>query len=84
MSTDNGNSPAMPQERKGRFVRGFQGLTKREYFAGLAMQGILASNRAHTSDSSASKKAWKAADKLLAMQDHAYEDETGQPITYHR
>jgi hypothetical protein len=74
----------MPKESRGRFGRGFTGLTKREHFAGMAMQGLLASNRFHTSDSSASKKAWRAADKLLAMQDRAYEDETGQTINYYR
>ena len=42
MSANNGNYPAMPQEcgslRRGH---GATGLTKREYFAGLAMQGLL-------------------------------------------
>ena len=37
MTDTNGNDPAMPTSDK---VYG--GLTKREYFAGLAMQGLLA------------------------------------------
>lgn len=46
MSTDNGNSPAMPQEWEA-YAEGISqtGLTKREHFAGLAMQGLLASVR---------------------------------------
>ena len=42
MSANNGNYPAMPQEWKAH-VEGMEqtGLTKREYFAGLAMQGLL-------------------------------------------
>ena len=84
MRKNNGNSPAIPQERKGRFVRGFPGLTKREYFAGLAMQGILSSGRSNMSDAFNSRRAWKAADKLLSMQDHAYEEETNKTINYYR
>jgi len=42
MSANNGNYPAMPQEWEA-YVDGMEqtGLTKREYFAGLAMQGLL-------------------------------------------
>jgi hypothetical protein len=42
MSANNGNYPAMPQEWEAH-VEGVEqtGLTKREYFAGLAMQGLL-------------------------------------------
>jgi hypothetical protein len=42
MSANNGNYPAMPQEWEA-YVEGMEqtGLTKREYFAGLAMQGLL-------------------------------------------
>jgi len=40
---DNENSPVMPLDPKHSFNDyGYRGLTKREHFAGLAMQGILA------------------------------------------
>jgi hypothetical protein len=41
MSTDNGNSPAMPQEWQSYVEAAPVGLTKREYFEARAMQGIL-------------------------------------------
>lgn len=42
----------------------FEGLTKREHFAGLAMQGYLASNNGQTSQYLAERSV-KAADELL-------------------
>lgn len=42
----------------------FPGLTKREYFAGLALQGYLASNNAQTAEYIAIRSV-KAADELL-------------------
>jgi len=42
MSANKGNYPAMPQEWEAYGEgMGQTGLTKREYFAGLAMQGLL-------------------------------------------
>jgi hypothetical protein len=43
-------------------------LTKREYFAGLAMQGLLASGRYVVCDET-SEEAWSAAESLLYTQD---------------
>jgi hypothetical protein len=39
---ENGNKPAHPINKDHVDGRDYKGLTKREYFAGLAMQGILA------------------------------------------
>ena len=43
----------------------FKGLTKREYFAGLAMQGILANPNFNAEDSYAANEAIVQADELL-------------------
>jgi hypothetical protein len=73
-ATDNGNSPAMPQEWEA-YAEGISqvGLTKREHFAGLAMQGLLASGEYNACDGTA-EQAWNAADSLLYMQDKANND----------
>jgi hypothetical protein len=68
MSTYNGNSPAMPQEWQSYVDAAPMGLTKREYFAGLAMQGLLASGRYVVCDET-SEEAWSAAESLLYTQD---------------
>ena len=69
---NNGNSPAMPQYAYGTITAtskdfGGEGLTKREYFAGLAMQGFLAKygNDEHDDETCAKYSAWMA-DALLA------------------
>lgn len=47
MSIDNGNAPAMPHLMKvGDTAKSEGGLTKREYFAGLAMQAMLSNEAA--------------------------------------
>lgn len=43
----------------------FRGLKKREYFAAMAMQGILASNRTQKTETSLSKLAVYYADELI-------------------
>ena len=43
MSNNNGDTPASPFDRNDSIWQE-AGLTKREHFAGLAMQGLLASN----------------------------------------
>jgi hypothetical protein len=43
----------------------FEGLTKREYFAGLAMQGIMSRNTVGMNDATISHKCVQIADELL-------------------
>jgi len=65
---NNSDMPAMP------FVEGdgacsvAMGLSKREYFAARAMQGLLSSGNFHATDSMA-EEAWGAADCMLFMQE---------------
>jgi hypothetical protein len=47
----------------------FEGLTKREYFAGLAMQGLLANSIQWNSDSLLAKFSVEIADELLKQLD---------------
>ena len=68
MSLNNGDFPAMPCHNWHTSIQEPTGLTKREHFAGLAMQGLLASGEYYACDSTA-KEAWDAADSLLYMQD---------------
>ncbi len=60
MSINNGDMPISPINPPGAI---FNGLTKREHFAALAMQGILATGSSHTEG--AARKAVIAADNLL-------------------
>lgn len=66
---NNSDMPAMPQDLAGR--RGddpdLQGVTKREWFAGMAMQGLLASGKFRV-DGEMSREAWDAADQMLYTQ----------------
>lgn len=52
--------------RDGQFLTSFGGLTKREYFAGLAMQGYAASEIEFDDVSAMAKSAILFADTLLA------------------
>ena len=52
------------EDNEGIFEIKNPGLTKREYFAGLAMQGLLASNNGQTTKYLV-KKAIESADELL-------------------
>lgn len=69
----NANTPAMPQDR-GIWVEGIgdcptlaTGLTKREHFAGLALQGILVNAGRNSLDfHNAHQEAVRQADLLLA------------------
>lgn len=74
--SDNGNEPAFARPESG-FTDGSTGLTKREWFAGMAMQGLLADASRVTCEpeSEADKSAifsglaeysLRAADALLA------------------
>ena len=58
----NAESPAYPISHNGMV---WDGLTKREYFAAMAMQGILASNRTQKTETSLSKLAVYYADALI-------------------
>ncbi len=69
MSINNGDMPTSPIfDSNGRSIEHYDsyyatGLTKREHFAALAMQGILANGSSHTEV--AARKAVIAADNLL-------------------
>lgn len=72
---ENGKKPINPIVASNGFVtneinynnRGLNGLTKREYFAGIAMQGWIAcqSESFRGDESSVAEKAIKYADELL-------------------
>jgi len=64
---NNSDMPAMPYTEYDKDGNLPTGLTKREYFAGLAMQGLLASGKLHVCDT-LSEQAWDAADNLLYVQ----------------
>lgn len=74
MPTENKNMPAFPMEKafnqsESGFTQKF-GLTKREWFAGMAMQGICANqssvdNNSNTSHEWAATKAVAIADEIL-------------------
>jgi hypothetical protein len=68
MSTRNGSEPANPSDLDFPY---YIGLTKREYFAGLALQGILAADTAAEWEMSlAAGYAVRMADALLkALED---------------
>ena len=63
----NSDMLAMPQEWESYPQAAPIGLTKREHFAGLAMQGLLASGKFQV-DREMVLKAWNAADNLLYTQ----------------
>lgn len=76
MSINNGDNPAFPmsEEETDRISEGvyiFSGLTKREYFAGLAMQGMLSdiSRTGGWDYDDFAKDSVEAADALLAALD---------------
>ena len=69
---NNGSLPAMPQEFKSKGPLGdtmtsnFKGLTKREYMAAMAMQGLCANRHGHEcSPDNISEFAVSCADSLL-------------------
>ena len=69
METINADKPINPipediRDYSGNFDNRFSGLSKREYFAGLAMQGLLASNNGQSIDYLIHQSI-KAADELL-------------------
>ena len=70
----NGNQSAFPVpayvDAEGYTVPPVAGMSKREYFAGLAMQGLLA-GRTDVSDEAMASYALRAADALLATLDGA-------------
>jgi len=71
MSTHNGFMPAAPlteeQITRSEGGHGYEGLNKREYFAGLAMQGVLTSDpHQNYSSDSVARQAVCIADALLA------------------
>ena len=62
----NANRPVTPIEREIIDTSGdFIGLTKREHFAGLAMQGILADSQTDEGSESIARAAVRIADALL-------------------
>lgn len=68
---NNEDMPAMPAARE-RDIEMYDdvpdGLTKREWFAGMAMQGLLASGKFQV-DGEMSREAWSAADQMLWQQE---------------
>ena len=62
---DNGGCPVYPITDKDIPGRPCFGLTKREYFAGLAMQGMLADTRLSGPHHECGEQAVKFADALL-------------------
>ena len=67
MSTKSGDMPAMPHTEYDKDGNLPTGLTKREHFAGLAMQGLLASGKFQV-DREMVLAAWCASDNLLYVQ----------------
>ena len=68
--SNNGDMPAMPLANADLGLGGNDsGLTKREHFAALAMQGLLASGR-YPACNDMSEEAWAAADSMLWAQEH--------------
>ena len=70
----NSDMPAMPQEWEAYVEAAPSGLTKREYFAGLAMQSILAADTDQSYSSGLiARQATEVADALLSAleQDQA-------------
>lgn len=63
MKTENKTKPAFPTNA--RMHSDAQGITKREYFAAIAMQGILANQNWHMSEAYAAGSAIAEADELL-------------------
>ena len=57
------NNPTHPNERV--FTQGFAGLTKREYFAAMALQGLVSKVNHLTPMEDVAIKAVKAADALI-------------------
>lgn len=60
----NANEPINPIRGKMQGEKDFKGLTKREYFAGLALQGLLASGRRATDE------PWKIAEAAVKQADY--------------
>lgn len=60
---ENGKQPINPIEYQTSYY--FEGLTKREYFAGLAMQGLCACSDLAISRKALAEEAVKQADELL-------------------
>jgi hypothetical protein len=65
-SMRNADLPAMPFVENNGYV--WTGLTKREHFAGLAMNGMLSSGLSPI-DEDMSRAAWAAADYMLNAQE---------------
>lgn len=61
---DNANEPINPIRGKMQGETDYRGLTKREYFAGLAMRGLLGSGRRATDE------PWKIAESAVKQADY--------------
>ncbi len=67
---ENSELSAFPRNEKNSMAIEYQGLTKREYFAAMAMQGILANENTGLSPNEVvAKESVKLADLLLAELD---------------
>ena len=62
----NANLPAFPLTEETAGIDYYKGLTKREYFAGLAMQGNLANTKNWASREAIARESVKDADALIA------------------
>lgn len=77
---ENKNQPINPIVNNDGFCTSFEnlkqpdggaiGLTKREYFAGLAMQGLISNSRVNINDVDNIKACIKVADELLKQLDN--------------
>jgi len=75
MENINGNDPIMPTEElliDGEIGNLKGGLTKREYFAAMAMQGLLCNYQVH--EDYVNNKYPYVADKAVAMADHLIQE----------
>jgi hypothetical protein len=61
-----GNANAFPQAKEDLNVDSEYGLTKREYFAAMALQGVLSQSQFLINSEKFAKFAVKAADALIA------------------
>lgn len=69
MFMKNKDAPAMPFDHKPEYQYQEAGLTKREHFAAMAMQGILSADGGSSSYSGLAAEACKHADALLYQLD---------------
>jgi hypothetical protein len=65
----NPNDPAFPEIHSDPEMKDYHGLTKREWLAGLAMQGLLANGLAHERGFTVDKKEMPIVDACVFIAD---------------